>query len=121
MNTQKQLKTLLAQDPSVSNPIEWAFAKHRNDPNHAQRRQQQRAITNPMITIALAHGQKDHSYGAVRYALTDRSLQSTPYRKFADTLRGLTVIAYPASGQLSVCTTYWDFKIRDRRPKSSFE
>jgi len=112
MNTQKQLKTILSENSSPSNAIEWSFAKHLKDPNHAQRRQQQRAITNTMITIALAHGKKDHNHGAVRYILTDRCLQNSPYCRFTDTLRGLTVVAYPDRQQLTVITTYWNRLIR---------
>ena len=110
MNTHKQLKTILTENSSPSSTIEWHFANHLKDPNHAQRRQQQRAITNAMITIALTHGQKDHNHGAVRYTLTDRCLQKSPYRKFTDTLRGLTVVAYPDPAQLTVVTTYWNHR-----------
>ena len=53
MNAQKQLQTIMSQDFSASNAIEWSFAKHFKDHNHDQHRQQQQTITNTMITIAL--------------------------------------------------------------------
>lgn len=115
MNAQKQLKALLLQNSSASKPIAWSFAKHLNDPTHAQRRQQQRGITNTMITIALTHGKPDHNHGAIRYTLTDRILRHSPYQKFTDTLRGLTVVAYPHPYQLYVATTYWNHTIRSHR------
>ncbi|MFZ9736925.1 MAG: DUF4258 domain-containing protein [Prochlorotrichaceae cyanobacterium] len=115
MKTEKQLKTILSQDSSASNAIEWSFAKHLKDPNHAQRRQQQRGITNTMITIALTHGKPDHNHGAIRYTLTDRILRHSPYQKFTDTLRGLTVVAYPDPCQVYVATAYWNQTIRSHR------
>jgi hypothetical protein len=88
--------------------------QNNKDINHLQRRQQQRAITNDMIKIAIAYGVRKFIYGAVTFTLTDQKLSHTPYTKFYDVLRGLRVVCKAAPPNPIIITTYWHIKTKQR-------
>ncbi|AIE73887.1 hypothetical protein D082_13590 [Synechocystis sp. PCC 6714] len=67
-----------------------------------------------MIKVALTYGNKDYSYGAVRFTLTDRTLSKTPYAKFADSLRGLRVVCRSTESTPEIITAYWHTKTKQR-------
>ena len=88
MNTHKQIQQIAATDDRLTSKVDSTTICKSKHLNHLQRRQQQRAITNDMIQIAIAYGQKrfDH-HGSTIYTLSDRLLKS-PYAKFTNALRG---------------------------------
>ena len=87
------------------------------DLNHLERRQQQRAITNDMMKVALIYGEKGFSRGAVIFTLNDRILQWTPYYKFIDVLRGLRVVCLSGPPNPKILTAYWHEETRRRARK----
>ena len=106
----KQIATLIKQDPKVqaiNNIVAWNSDK---DPDHLKRRQQQRAISEEMIKVALAYGDKKYHRGAALYTLTDRKLAKSPYAKYTQELRGLTIVCN-AKSTLDISTAYWNKKI----------
>jgi len=114
MSTQTQIHQLIQQDTNLIKSSSFTVFTGRNDQNHLQRRQQQRAINDDMIKIALTYGRKDYSYGAIRYTLTDRRLRQSPYAKMTDALRGLRVVCQPTDTILQIITTYWDSHTKQR-------
>lgn len=114
----KYLQQLISQDFNLTEIENLTPFLNQRDPNHLARRQQQRAINDDTIELAIAYGMKRFfSNGAIAYTLTDRCLQDTPYFKFVDQLRGLTVICQPGVQGLEIHTAYWDFKIKARVSK----
>ncbi len=114
MSKQTQISQLVQQDDNISEiGLLKAFYSNR-DANHLQRRQQQRAINPNMIKIALTYGAKEHSHGAVRFTLTDRILNHSPYKKVADCLRGLRVVCKPTETEIEVITAYWHYETKKR-------
>lgn len=77
-----------------------------------QRRQQQRAINNAMIQVALMYGRTSFNKGAMIFTLSDRALEQTPYAKFTDVLRGLTVVCLQAPSDPQILTAYWHEQIK---------
>ena len=118
MNTHKQIQQIAATDELLDQLITLTPIRKPKDLNHLQRRQQQRAISNDMIQIAIAYGQKrfDH-HGATIYTLSDRLLKHSPYAKFTDTLRGLQVICLQDLQTLQILTTYWNFDSKRKARK----
>lgn len=80
---------------------------------HSQTRMQQRGITERMIRIALEHGERYWSHGAVCYRITERSLCSTPFVSESDRLRGLCVVV---ARDGSIITVKWDYHFREPGP-----
>jgi hypothetical protein len=115
MNTAKQILTIAQTDKTLDCISLFDRYHSTSDRDHLERRQQQRAINDLMIQIALKYGQKrfDHR-GAVIYTLSDRSLQNSPYVKFSDRLRGLQVVCKSNVEKMQVITTYWNFSIKKR-------
>ena len=115
MNTQKQIQQIASSDTLLQTVIDFSPVRKARDFNHLERRQQQRAITNDMIRVAIAYGQKrfDH-HGAIVYTLCDRVLKFSPYAKFTDDLRGLQVICLHQASTPRVLTTYWNFNTKKR-------
>ncbi|MFM7602859.1 MAG: hypothetical protein ACKO7R_16950 [Pseudanabaena sp.] len=110
MNTHKQIQQIAATDELLDQAIAITPIRKPKDRNHLQRRQQQRAITNEMMQIAIAYGQqRSDRHGAIVYTLGDRQLKTSPYAKFTDTLRGLQVICLQDLQTLQILTTYWNF------------
>ena len=107
---QQQIANIAQNDPEVQaigTISAWRLAK---DPDHLQRRQQQRAIPDFMLQIAMAYGIKRYNKGAARYTLTDRKLAKSPYAKYTQELRGLSVVCN-AKSTSEVSTAYWNKKI----------
>jgi hypothetical protein len=116
MNTHKQIQQIAATDELLDQAI--APIRKPKDLNHLQRRQQQRAISNDMIRVAIAYGQqRSDRHGAIVYTLSDRQLKTSPYAKFTDTLRGLQVICLQDFQTLQILTTYWNFDSKRKARK----
>lgn len=114
MKQKTALKYLWAQDSNRPHkPI--ATAANRQDTEHSRKRQQQRAIGQEMIEIAVMYGHKHYSHGSVCYTLRDRDLKASPYTRFTDSLRGLTVVCDEGQHQLVVITAMWNFECRRRK------
>ncbi|MFN5398279.1 MAG: hypothetical protein ACK5RE_06310 [Pseudanabaena sp.] len=110
MNTHKQIQQIAVNDDRLTSKVDFTPICKAKDLNHLQRRQQQRAITNEMMQIAIAYGQKHYDHrGATIYTLRDRQLKYSPYAKLASYLRGLQVICTSEEPILRVVTTYWNF------------
>ena len=115
MQKQKQLQRIISTDSAyIHKPI--AIAENDKDPDHARRRQHQRAISSTMIEIAVMYGHQRHSHGSICYTLRDRDLQDSPYAKFTDMLRGLTVVCTEEQ-QLRLVTAKWNFKCKRRKAR----
>ena len=67
-----------------------------------------------MIQVALMYGRKRFNKGAMIFTLGDRTLQQTPYAKYTDVLRGLTVVCLVNPSNPQILTAYWHQKIRRR-------
>jgi hypothetical protein len=118
MNTHKQIQQIAATDELLDQAIALTPIRKPKDLNHLQRRQQQRAISNDMIRVAIAYGQqRSDRRGAIIYTLSDRQLKTSPYAKFTDTLRGLQVICLPDLQTLQIITTYWNFDSKRKARK----
>ena len=110
MNTHKQIQQIAATDNRLDPESNLTPIRKAKDLNHLERRQQQRAISNDMIRVAIAYGQQRFDrHGAIVYTLSDRNLKRSPYAKFTDTLRGLQVICSQDLTALQILTTYWNF------------
>jgi hypothetical protein len=73
MNTHKQIQQIAATDELLDQAIAITPIRNSKDLNHLQRRQQQRAISNDMIRVAIAYGQqRSDRHGAIVYTLSDR-------------------------------------------------
>ena len=107
MDTKKQISLILESDLNKTKISTLSIAPKHKDSNHVQRRQQQRAISNTMIQVALMYGRKHYYKGAVIYTLTDRILRQTPYFRFTDTLRGLRVVCQNQLPEYQILTAYW--------------
>lgn len=118
MDANRKLTAMIEGD-SNTEAIGLLGAVHcRKDLNHLERRQQQRAISNAMITVALTYGKKTFSRGALVYTLNDRSLERTPYAKFIDVLRGLRVVCLIGPPDPKILTAYWHEETKRRASKS---
>lgn len=85
------------------------------DPLHVERKQQQRAIDNNMVLIALFYGRKARTYQDISYTIVDRSLLGTPYEKYLSKLRGLTIIGRWEDDTFNIITSYWNFLVKSRK------
>lgn len=112
MNTQKQLNQIFQSD---ENKYKVGSLKQKfrfQDPEHTQRRKQQRAINETMMKIALLYGEKDFHGNDIRVTILDKNLRNTIYAKFIDKLRGLRVIWKGELNNPEIITVYWDFKTK---------
>ena len=114
MDTKKQISLILKSDSNKTKISPLRIAPKHKDSNHVQRRQQQRAINNAMIQVALMYGRKHHYKGAVIYTLNDRILKQTPYRHFTDALRGLRVVCLDGLPNPQILTSYWHSETKRR-------
>ncbi len=114
MHTKKQLSLIVDSDSNKNKISTLRMAPKQKDSNHVQRRQQQRAISNAMIQVALMYGRKHYYKGAVIYTLTDRILRQTPYFRFTDTLRGLCVVCQNQRPDFQLLTAYWHEETKRR-------
>ncbi len=114
MDTKQKLSLLLERDKNKNKIGRLETANHYTDQNHLQRRQQQRAINEAMIKIALLYGQKEFSYGARYFTLNDRCLRNTLYVQFTDVLRGLRVVCCGGSANPQILTVYWHTETKNK-------
>ncbi|MEW5857790.1 MAG: hypothetical protein AB1861_10485 [Cyanobacteriota bacterium] len=113
MDTKKRLSLIFESD--ANNKIGTLKIAPRNkDSNHLKRRQQQRAINDAMIKIALMYGRKHFNKGALIFTLHDRNLRQTPYSHFTDTLRGLRVVCLNGLPNPQILTAYWHEETKRR-------
>ena len=114
MSQKKQLDMIVENDSNKDKIGTLRIAPKHKDSNHVQRRQQQRAISNTMIQVALMYGRRHHYKGAVIYTLTDRILRQSPYFRFTDTLRGLRVVCQNQLPESQLLTAYWHEETKRR-------
>ncbi|BAZ16799.1 hypothetical protein NIES4071_86770 [Calothrix sp. NIES-4071] len=114
MNRNKQLSLIFDSDENQYKVGTLQTAPKQKDSTHVQRRQQQRAISEAMIKIALLYGQKQYRYGAQLFTLNDRNLDNSPYSQYKDTLRGLRVVCLSGLPNPQILTVYWDKEIKNR-------
>lgn len=114
MNSKKRLSLIFEKDEKKAKISTLRIAPKQKDSTHVQRRQQQRAISEAMIKIALLYGQKQFRYGAQLFTLHDRNLRNTPYSQYKDALRGLRVVCLTGLPNPEILTVYWDKEIRKR-------
>ena len=114
MNTKKRLNLIFESDENKYKIGTLTVAPRNQDHTHQQRRQQQRAINEAMIKIALLYGQKQFRYGAMLFTLNDRNLRNTPYYQFTDVLRGLRVVCLNGLPNPQIMTVYWDEETKHR-------
>jgi hypothetical protein len=107
MDANRKIKQILDRDINKTRIDHIEAVHRRKDLNHLERRQQQRAISNAMIEVALLYGKKGFSRGAIIFTLNDRNLKWTPYAKFADVLRGLRVVCLAGPPEAKILTAYW--------------
>jgi hypothetical protein len=114
MDANRKITRIVETDGHKSEIGSLLTVERWKDTNHLQRRQQQRAISNAMIQVALMYGHKGFSRGATLYTLNDRSLRETPYYKYIDVLRGLTVVCLAGPPNPEIITAYWNEKTKRR-------
>lgn len=114
MSTKAELAALVFKDKKINTEC-LDYVINEKDPLHVQRKQQQRAINNTMILIALFYGNKKRTYQDLAYMITDRSLRTTPYEKYICKLRGLTIIGNWIDDKFYLITSYWNFVIKQRK------
>lgn len=114
MGTQKQIYLMIKSDANQDKIGTLSIAPRRQDTNHLQRRQQQRAINEAYIKICLLYGQKHHHKGALIFTLNDRTLKQTPYAAFTDVLRGLRVVCLNGLPNPQILTVYWHKETKRR-------
>ncbi|HIK28969.1 MAG: hypothetical protein N3E45_05115 [Oscillatoriaceae bacterium SKW80] len=114
METCRKISLIAKNDEHTREIGTLISVRRRKDLNHLQRRQQQRAITNSMIQIALTYGCKSFSRGALIFTLNDRSLRGTPYYKYINVLRGLRVVCLVGPPNPKILTAYWHEKTKRR-------
>jgi hypothetical protein len=114
MKFQTQLSHLIISDDIIRNLPQLEIFTSAKDPNHLNRRLQQRAINWDMIQLAIAYGKFQYHSQAQTWTLLDKSLHFTPYTRFIDKLRGLRIIATnnPVDSKLKLTTAYWVFDLR---------
>jgi hypothetical protein len=114
MDKRKRLYLILNNHANQQTIVNLKIASRPKDKNHLQRRQQQRAINNVMIQIALLYGRRHFNKGAEIYTLKDRSLQQSPYAQFTDVFRGLRVVCLKGLPNPQILTVYWHQRTKRR-------
>ena len=109
-------KELIQKDTKLSMITDYEVIIKDKDPNHYERRKQQRAITEQMVAVCLGYGLKKYIRGAKTYTLLDKSLKGTPYIKYIEKLRGLRVVLNNLpNASLGIETVYWVYEVKKRR------
>lgn len=112
MKTKKQINQIFQSD---ENKYQVGTLKHKfsfQDPEHTQRRKQQRGIDDNMIKIALLYGEQEFHHHYRRVTILDKNLRHTIYAKFIDKLRGLRVIWRGELTNPEIITVCWNFKTK---------
>ncbi|MGB5134456.1 MAG: hypothetical protein WBN89_04705 [Prochlorococcaceae cyanobacterium] len=114
----QRLDHLAATDPCLQHTPEVLLLGTRDDPCHAQRRCQQRAISITKIRIALTYGRRGINHGWERWTLLSRQLRDTPYARFEHDLNGLQLIGRrlspgaDGSAVVQLKTCKWNYRLR---------
>ena len=107
------LKELIQTDEKILYSKKYTTLKKEKDPEHYERRKQQRAITDEMVQLCIAYGYKKRIRGATTYTILDKNLKNTNYKKYLEKLRGLRVVLNKLdNNDLGIHTVYWVDKIR---------
>ncbi len=114
MKTRAGLAALISCDEKIDTDCLF-YSVNDKDPLHVERKQQQRAINDDMVLIALFYGSKKRTYQDLAYTITDRSLRDTPYEKYMCKLRGLTIIGNWHEDKFYMITSFWDFVVKQRK------
>ncbi|MEZ8221526.1 protein of unknown function (DUF4258) [Candidatus Fervidibacteria bacterium JGI MDM2 JNZ-1-D12] len=86
---------------------------------HARKRMHQRAIKPWMVEIALNYGEAIFDgRGCIRYTVTDKALENTPYESNREQLRGLCVVVSLSDG--TIVTVEWVHNLRRKYPHPNF-
>lgn len=109
-----ELKYIVEQDTEIKH-INFEVVENPKDPNHLERKQQQRGIHDVQILIALNYGVKKRTFQNISYTITDRSLMGTTYYNYIDKLRGLTIIGDWEGSCFHIITSFWNFTIKNRK------
>jgi hypothetical protein len=112
MNAQlKQL--ILADEKIIKNKFD--VLRKDKDPEHYERRKQQRAITEEIVHLCLAYGEKKRIRGALTYTILDKNLKSTIYNKYLEKVRGLRVVLNNIDNiNVGIHTVYWVDKVKKK-------
>lgn len=113
------LKSIILEDERIKKIKSYQVLEKPKDPSHFERRKQQRAITEEMISLCIAYGQMKRVRKAITYSILDKSLIGTPYIKYIESLRGLRVVLDlmdDNSNELGILTVYWLDKVK-KKPK----
>lgn len=102
-------------DEDINLGFDYDIVDNLKDPNHVKRKQQQRAISNQALKVALFYGLKKRTFKDFSSTLYDKSLRGTIYEKYTDKLRGLTVVYRKEVNKYYLITAYWDYKIKASR------
>jgi hypothetical protein len=115
----QRLDRLAATDPRLQLTPQVLLLGTLNDPRHAQRRCQQRAISLTKIRIALTYGRRENNHGWERWTLLSRQLRGTPYARFEHDLHGLQLIGrrfsrpgVDGSAVVQLKTCKWNYNLR---------
>lgn len=113
------LKQLIATDDKIVSIAHYSILRKDNDPDHYERRQQQRAISEEMVSLCLTYGEKKRIRGALTYTILDKNLKSTKYSKYLSELRGLRVVLNNLkesmeSSKIGIHTVYWVDEVKKK-------
>lgn len=114
-----QLKQLIETDEKVISTKHFKVLRKDNDPTHFERRQQQRAISEELISLCLAYGEKKRIRGALTFTILDKNIKRTPYEKYLSDIRGLRVVLNKLAdeegvSELGIHTVYWVDSVRKK-------
>jgi hypothetical protein len=112
-----QLKHLIETDEKVISTKHFKVLRKDNDPDHYERRQQQRAISEEMVSLCLTYGEKKRIRGALTFTILDKNLKSTKYSKYLSELRGLRVVLNTLameSSEIGIHTVYWVDEVKKK-------
>ncbi|MEH2316919.1 DUF4258 domain-containing protein [Nostoc sp.] len=121
MNTHKKLNQIFQSDENKNKLGTLKVKINPKDHNHTERRQQQRAINETMMNIALLYGEKDFHCRDIRFTLLDKNLRNTVYAPFIDELRGLRVICKIGLPTPEIITVYWHNKTKRKVRRSAHQ
>lgn len=121
------LKKLILVDEKIIKGKQYEVLRKSYDETHYERRQQQRAITEEMVSLCLTYGEKKRIRGALTYTILDKSLKFTQYVKYLSELRGLRVVLNNLvskedlkkldkvkSSELGIHTVYWVDEVKNK-------
>lgn len=115
----ESLKQLIETDERIVSIKDYKVLRKENDPYHYERRQQQRAISEEMVSLCLTYGEKKRIRGALTFTILDKNLKSTKYNKYLSELRGLRVVLNNfkesiESSEIGIHTVYWVDEVKKK-------